>query len=82
MGERQLEHPQRAARLLGAVETACAETGYSLETTEHADYERIATTVHAVLGELDFEAQKLEGQAMTLDEAAIYALQHDSAHVN
>ncbi len=64
--------PQRAARLLGAV-----EAWYEMNTKDNrppsradrADYERIVTTVRAQLDEATFASAWEAGRALTLEQA-------------
>ncbi|HYN88388.1 MAG TPA: tetratricopeptide repeat protein, partial [Ardenticatenaceae bacterium] len=66
--------PERAARLLGAIETLREAAAPYLVTTDIADYERILREVQARLDEAAFAAAWAEGRAMTLEQAIADAL--------
>jgi hypothetical protein len=64
---------RRAARLLGAAD-ALLETLGTPETVDRAVYDRAVSVVGAGLDGAAFAAARAEGRALTLDQAADYAL--------
>jgi non-specific serine/threonine protein kinase len=73
------ERPAVAARLLGAVERARTEHERPREPVEARQMEQTVTRLQTQLGPADLTLCWSEGQAMTLDEAAAYALDTLSA---
>jgi tetratricopeptide (TPR) repeat protein len=71
-----LAHGQaaRAARLLGAEEAQFRVLGIALFKTDQAEFDLHLAAARAQLGEATFTEAWAEGQAMTLDQAAAYAL--------
>jgi non-specific serine/threonine protein kinase len=66
--------PKRAARLLGASETLFESMGIGQQPADRLEVDRYVVDVRAQLDEAAFEAAWAEGQAMSLEEAVIYAL--------
>jgi non-specific serine/threonine protein kinase len=64
----------RAARLWGAAEVAREATGISLSPSERAMHEPYLAPARSRLGEVAWERALAEGRAMSLEEAAEYAL--------
>jgi non-specific serine/threonine protein kinase len=64
----------RVARLLGAAEAAWLASGISLRAIERFGHAATVAATRAALGEDAFAAAWAEGQAMTPEEAADYAL--------
>jgi DNA-binding CsgD family transcriptional regulator len=69
--------PERAARLLGAARAALTSDDYNFIVSMDTLDEDVAT-VRAQLDDLDFDQLWSEGQAMTLEQAIIYALQAET----
>lgn len=67
-------HPERAARLFGAVATIQETVGEIRARPEQVEYERDLNAVRTELGLKAFGAAWSEGRAMTLDQAVEYAL--------
>jgi hypothetical protein len=69
--------PGRAAQLLGAVESLCAVLGRPPDwpLAVYADLEGHVASVRAALDEEAFAAAWAAGQAMSLEDATLYALQ-------
>jgi tetratricopeptide (TPR) repeat protein len=67
-------HPERAARLFGAVATIQETVGEVRSQPEQVEYERDLSAVRTELGVETFSAAWNEGRAMTLDQAVEYAL--------
>ena len=66
---------QRATRLLGASMEWLETHGEQLERVERRISEQAKTRLQALLGAAEFERTWQEGRAMTLEEAAAYALE-------
>jgi len=66
--------PERAARLMGAGEGLSDSWGVKLQLDEQENYYRNMARVRAQLGDEAFEALRVEGRAMKLDEVIEYAL--------
>ena len=66
--------PKRAARLLAAVDVLLDVIGKDLYPVNQGDHDRILQAVRSELDEKAFAAAWDEGQAMTFDQAAEYAL--------
>ena len=69
---------ERAARLLGAAEGLLSTTGIQMDPTDRADFDHVAAQVRAGLDEPTLAALWVEGKALSLDQAAVYAL--DATH--
>ena len=65
--------PERAARLLGAVETRRNTIGAMLEVVDQLEYSRNITAAQAVLTTQQFAQAWEQGQAMSLEDAITYA---------
>jgi predicted ATPase/transcriptional regulator with XRE-family HTH domain len=65
----------RAARVLGAVESFLSNGGHALHALDRADYERTVAVVRAQLGEATFAVAWAAGHALTLEQAVAYALE-------
>ena len=69
-----LNHAERAARLLAAVSRLHELMGVTLSATSGAGgFEQSVTALRALLGDSAFDAAWSEGSAMSLDEAVVYA---------
>jgi hypothetical protein len=68
----------RAARLLGAMELPRLASDFHLTGWERLSYERTLAGVRAALDEEAFADAWTEGQAMTLEQAIVYALEVDT----
>jgi hypothetical protein len=66
---------RRAVLLLGALHALSEPLGMSLPLIERAHHERIVAAGRAALGEEGFAAAWAEGEAMSLEQAAQYALE-------
>jgi predicted ATPase len=66
--------PERAARLLGAVEALCEVIGAPLLPAERAHYDRDRVVARDALGEVAFTVAWAEGRAMPLEQAIAEAL--------
>jgi tetratricopeptide (TPR) repeat protein len=66
---------ERACRLFGAAAALRETSGRPLEPVYRGEYERQVAAVRDTLGEKAFAADWAEGRAMTLEQAAAYALQ-------
>ena len=66
---------ERAARLIGAVETLREETGHAAHTEERRVGEQIRTALGSDLGEQQLEAALAAGRELTFEEAVAYALE-------
>jgi hypothetical protein len=62
-------------RLLGAAGPALSATGTSVPPTDRVTLERVVAGVRSRLGEAAFAAAWTAGQAITLEQAAAYALE-------
>jgi predicted ATPase/DNA-binding SARP family transcriptional activator/DNA-binding CsgD family transcriptional regulator len=69
-----LKEGTRAARLWGAVEAARRDSGLALSPTERAVHEPYLASARAQSGEEAWEEALIVGRAMSLEEAAEYAL--------
>jgi tetratricopeptide (TPR) repeat protein len=67
-------HFTQAARLLGAAAALRASGGFPRSLLEREDVERATASVRAALGDAAFAAAWAEGQAMTLEQAIVEAL--------
>jgi predicted ATPase len=68
------DQPQRAAQLIGAVDSLLRETAATLISTTRAWLETVTAQVEARLGEEQFEVLRREGQTMMLDQVIQCAL--------
>jgi predicted ATPase/transcriptional regulator with XRE-family HTH domain len=64
---------EHAARLLGASQALLTTTEDQLDVSERAHIDRCLTQLHAQLSPDQFAAAWVEGQAMTLEQAVVYA---------
>jgi tetratricopeptide (TPR) repeat protein len=67
--------PEQAARLLGAAEALRAATGTPLAPVRRGDHDAVVAAVRAALDEATLAAAWAQGQALSLEEAAAYALE-------
>jgi hypothetical protein len=67
--------PERAARLLGAVDALREMIGYRLAAAERTDYDRDVAAIRAQLDAATFAAAWAAGQALTLEQAIAEALE-------
>jgi tetratricopeptide (TPR) repeat protein len=70
--------PQRAARLLGAVDATFERLGAFHQPSDQPEVDRIVATVRAQFDDATFQAVYGEGRSMTLEEAVAYALEDPS----
>ncbi len=70
----------RAAHLWGAAEAAREVTGIALPPGERALHEPYLAAARSRLGEEAWEEARAEGRAMSLDQAAEYALSKEEPH--
>jgi predicted ATPase/class 3 adenylate cyclase len=70
------DQPERASRLLGAVDHLLQDSGATLWPTDQIEYERTSTVTRAQLGEEAFERGRQEGERMSMEQAIEYALEH------
>jgi len=68
------EEPQRAAKLLGAVDVLREELGTLLETVLQIEYEQTYSAVREMLGEESFETIRVEGYELLLEQTIQFAL--------
>jgi predicted ATPase len=68
------KQPERAARLLGAVESLRESIGAARQPFERQWQENRLEAIHSQLDEAAFAALWAEGRAMTLEEAVVFAL--------
>jgi tetratricopeptide (TPR) repeat protein len=68
--------PGPAARLFGAVESLLERIGMAgrMEPQDQKEFDHYITVVRAQLDEGDFEKARVEGRAMTLEQAIEFAL--------
>jgi hypothetical protein len=64
----------RATRLLGASQVTFAAWGKLMGDVDRAAYDRAVISARAALGDVAFAAAWSAGQALTLTQAAAYAL--------
>ncbi len=69
-----VEHPERAARLFGAVEASLQKLRTGLPASMWEDHEKSLAMISSRLDELTLAAAWAEGRAMTWEEAVEYAL--------
>jgi len=67
-------HYRKAARVLGASEVLRDALGWQIAPRDQADHDECAAAARAALEESAYAAAWAEGRAMTLDQAADYAL--------
>jgi len=67
------DHPDRAARLLGAAEALRQAIGASLNPSARAEYDRHLAALRERLGEEQFTRAWEQGRKMTADDAVAYA---------
>jgi hypothetical protein len=67
----------RATRLLAATEALLEAIGASLETADRTLYVDMVAMVRTALGDAQFATAWVEGRAMTLDEATVFALERE-----
>jgi non-specific serine/threonine protein kinase len=70
-----LDHPRRAARLLGAADAERDALGVALDEINQAEHERMCAHARSLLSPEDWESAYEQGQLMSLDEAVAYALE-------
>ena len=70
---------ERAARLLAAAEVQFQVIGAAMWPADRQAYERSVAAVRAILSEESFATVWVEGQAMTLEQASVYALEKAAA---
>jgi hypothetical protein len=68
------QHPERAARLLGAAEALREVIHMPVRSSDQSDYQRIVGIARAQLDEATFAAAWAEGRAMTPEQAIDFAL--------
>ena len=66
---------QRAARLMGAVDTLPKNLGVKLQLVDQSDFDRYVALVRGQLGAEAFETLWNEGYALTLEQAIEFALE-------
>jgi predicted ATPase len=69
------QHPERAARLLGAAEALREATYVPVPPVDRTDYERTVAAARAQLDEINFASAWATGRAMLLEQAMAYALE-------
>lgn len=69
-----LGQPEREIRLLAAALTVRERSGFAVPPAERDAKQKHVTEMRVLLGDAVFEAAWAEGQALTWDEAAAYAL--------
>jgi predicted ATPase/DNA-binding CsgD family transcriptional regulator len=67
--------PERAVRLLGAVEAQREASGIRLSPLRHAEYDRTVEGIRAYLGDAAFAEAWAQGRAMPLEQAISQALE-------
>jgi tetratricopeptide (TPR) repeat protein len=70
----KLGQPEKAARLLGASTSIMAEIGIYFQPGDQPEMDKYIADVRTQLDEATFETAWAEGQAMTLKQALVYAL--------
>ena len=68
---------KRSARLFGAAEALYPPLRFEMSARERAEHDQAIATAGATLGEEAFAKARAEGQAMTLEQAAAYALEEN-----
>lgn len=71
------EQHQRAVRLAAAAQKLAEVVGIEMERDERLLFERTIAAARATLGEADFSAAWIKGQATTGEQAAAYALDRE-----
>src|SRR6266568_6205067 len=74
-----LGQPERAARLLGAVEALREVSGIRLSPLRRAEYDRTVEGIRAHLDQATFAQAWAQGRAMPLEQAIAYALETKDA---
>jgi predicted ATPase/DNA-binding XRE family transcriptional regulator len=74
-----LDHPKRAARLLGYIEKVFAATPYTRQSTEISTYDRLMATLRTTLNDDEIARLGREGAAMT-EEQILNLARRDSRH--
>jgi non-specific serine/threonine protein kinase len=67
-------HPERAARLFGAVEALLAATSTTIYSSNQADYDHQVGVTRSALDPSSFATQWDDGKQLTLDQAVAFAL--------
>jgi predicted ATPase/DNA-binding CsgD family transcriptional regulator len=70
--------PERAARLFGAADALFKPTGVGLSPGDQPEHERALALVRSQLDEVTFQKCWDEGRALSLEQAAAYALENES----
>ena len=65
---------ERAATLLGAAEMQFEARQFPLENIDQSELKRLMTILREDLGDAEIEALVAKGQAMTMEQAIVYAL--------
>jgi predicted ATPase/DNA-binding CsgD family transcriptional regulator len=71
--------PERAARLFGAAKALLEPMGVGLEPGDQPEYDRDLAVVRAQIDDATFQMCWQEGRALSLEQAAAYALEYDDA---
>lgn len=71
-------HPARAARLFAAAERQRETHDLPLPPVDRGDYDA-APSLRALLGHEAFEAAWAQGQAMSMEQAVAYAVEHEAS---
>ena len=72
--------PPRRARLLGAAESQREATGYRRWAPARDELAPVLVAIQTALGQQGFEQARLEGRALTLEEAVAYARRGRGSH--
>jgi hypothetical protein len=67
-------HPERAARVFGAVDATLESLGTTMWHSNLADYQRQLAAVRAALGESAFAAAHAQGRSLPVEQAVAEAL--------
>jgi predicted ATPase/DNA-binding XRE family transcriptional regulator len=65
---------ERAAQIVGAAEMQVEARQFPLDNTDQAELKRLTTILRGELGDAEFEALRVKGRAMTMEQAIAYAL--------
>jgi tetratricopeptide (TPR) repeat protein len=69
---------ERAAQIVGTVEMQAEARQLPLENVDQAELKRLTTILRGELGDAEFEALRVKGRAMRMEQAISYALEdHD-----